>query len=35
MDRSEATFYLNAAEQLMQLVGDDYVEASVLRCCYP
>lgn len=29
------TFYLNAAEQLMKPLGDDYIEASVLRCCYP
>jgi len=35
VERSEATFYLNAAEQLMKPLGDDYVEASVLRCCYP
>ena len=33
--RSEVTFYLNVAEQLMKGLGEDYVEEKVLRCCYP
>ncbi|KAM0787686.1 hypothetical protein ACM66B_003748 [Microbotryomycetes sp. NB124-2] len=35
VDRSEATFYLNASEQLMAKIGDRYAESIVLRCAYP
>lgn len=35
VERSAATFYLNAAEQLMRKLGNEYVELRVLRCCYP
>ncbi|KAK4056859.1 hypothetical protein OIO90_002109 [Microbotryomycetes sp. JL221] len=35
VERSEATFFLNAAEQLMTKIGDDYVEETVLKCCFP
>lgn len=35
VERSVATFYLNAAEQLMKPLGDASVEDPVLRCCRP
>ncbi|SCV71125.1 BQ2448_2713 [Microbotryum intermedium] len=35
VERSEATFYLNAAEVLIKRIGDDYLEDKVLPCCYP
>lgn len=35
VERSQTTFYLNVAEQLMKLLSNDYVEAVVLPCCRP
>ncbi|KDE07512.1 hypothetical protein MVLG_02186 [Microbotryum lychnidis-dioicae p1A1 Lamole] len=35
VQRSETTFYLNAAEVLMKRIGDQYLEEKVLPCCYP
>lgn len=35
VERSEVTFYLNVAEQLMKSLGNDYVESKVLLCCHP
>lgn len=35
VERSVATYYLNAAEQLMLPLPDEYVEAKVLTGCRP
>ncbi|KAL8279383.1 hypothetical protein RQP46_008195 [Phenoliferia psychrophenolica] len=35
VERSVATFYLNAAEQLMKPLPNAHVEDPVLRCCRP
>ncbi|KAK4047724.1 hypothetical protein OIV83_005232 [Microbotryomycetes sp. JL201] len=35
VERSEATFYLNAAEQLMVKLREEYTEAVVLKCVFP
>ncbi|BGP39922.1 hypothetical protein JCM10450v2_003899 [Rhodotorula kratochvilovae] len=35
VERAEATFWMNAAEQVMRALGDEYVERVVLRGCRP
>lgn len=35
VERAEATFWMNTAEQVMGELGDDYVEETVLRHCRP
>ncbi|BGP31922.1 hypothetical protein JCM10296v2_003701 [Rhodotorula toruloides] len=35
VERAEATFWLNTAEQVMGELGDEYVEDTVLRGCRP
>ncbi|TNY22694.1 hypothetical protein DMC30DRAFT_348481 [Rhodotorula diobovata] len=35
VERAEATFWLNTAEQVMRALGDEYVERVVLKGCRP
>jgi hypothetical protein len=35
VERSTTTFYLDVAEQLMENLGNTYLEERVLTCCRP